>query len=201
MRNLIFLSAVLFVSFGSINAQSIPGVPNGSVGKDTRDDYDNGIRIRSMELERIKKESYRSAAAAKSAEKRSINYSQIKKDFEMVQKLQNEIIKTYVTGEQINYKKIGELAVKLNECANRLDENLSLNEGKTSDKVTKKKAAPGDVKDTIVDLDKTIGRFIASSVFKNLNIVETKEVETAKTELQNIISLSKLLSEKAGKHR
>lgn len=201
MKNLIFLSAILFVSFANIAAQSIPGVPNGSVNKDSRDDYDNGIRIRSMELERIKKENYRSAAAEKSAENRRINYSQIKKDFETLQNLQNEIIKTYVTGEQINYKKIGDLAGKLNECATRLDVNLLLTGEKSAEKLDNKDRETGDVKDIIVKLDSTIGRFITNSIFKNLNVFETKEAEKAETDLQNIIRLSKFLSEKAEIHK
>src|SRR5215208_2143178 len=94
-----FLFVILLVvgSFGNGFAQSVPGVPNGSVGKNSRDEYDNGTRLRSIELERIKRESLRVAAA----DNRRINFSQIKEDFELLQKLQNEIIKTYVTGKQI----------------------------------------------------------------------------------------------------
>ena len=99
----ILLFVMLFVSSGFVSAQNIPGVPNGSANKDSRDEFDNGIRLRSIELERVKRENYRSAIAEKAAENRKINYSQIKKDFELVQKLQNEIIKTYVTGKQIDY--------------------------------------------------------------------------------------------------
>lgn len=199
MSNLVVLFFILFVfgSFGGVFAQNVPGVPNGSIANNSRDDYDNGIRIRSIELERIKKESHRSAAAEKSAENRRINYSQIKKDFELVQNLQNEIVKTYVTGKKINFKRIGELAYQLNECAERLRGNLSLSNEKSSEKTANKSPEPEDIKDIIVILDKSIGKFVVNSIFKNLNVLETKDAEKAEFDLQNIIRLSKFLARKA----
>lgn len=201
MKNLIFLFAVLFVSFGNIFAQNVPGVPNGAVAKDSRDEYDNGIRMRSMELERIKRENYRSAMAEKAAEHRRLNYAQIKKDFELIQNLQDQIVKTYVTGKQINYERISELASKLNECAVRLDKNLSLYVEESEKKSKKKNSEPGDVKDTIVILDKSLGKFVTSPIFQNLNVVETKDAEKAEFELKNVIRLSDLLARKAEKQK
>ncbi len=202
MKNLFSLFVIFFV-FGSgtvFFAQNVPGVPNGSIANNSRDDYDNGIRIRSIEMERIKNESHRATIAAKSAENRSVNYSQIKKDFESVQKLQSEIIKTYVTGKQINYKRISELSSKLTECAKRLDANLLISSEKSPEKFFKKLESD-NVKDLIVLLDKSIGKFVVNSIFKNLNILETKDAEKAEFELQNIIHLSGSLTQKAEKHR
>ena len=203
MNNLILFFGIFFIfgSSGSLFAQNVPGVPNGAVANNSRDDYDNGIRIRSIELERIRNESHRSALAAKAVENRNINYSQIKKDFEFVQKLQNEIVKTYVTGKQINYKRIGTLASKLNECAARLDENLALSTEKQPEKKAKKHSAPEDVSDIIVILDKSIGKFVVSPIFKNLLILETNDAEKAKFDLQSIIYLSDLLSQKSENHK
>jgi hypothetical protein len=201
MKKTIFLFAVLFVSVGNIFAQNVPGVPNGAVAKDSRDEYDNGIRMRSMELERIKRENYRSAMAEKAAEHRRLNYNQIKKDFELIQNLQNQIIKTYVTGKQINYQRISELASKLNECAVRLDKNLSLYVEETEKKSKKNNSEPGDVKDTIVILDKSLGKFVTSPIFRNLNVVETKDAEKAEFELKSVIRLSDLLARKAEKQK
>ncbi len=197
---MIFLFSVLLVFGGEIAAQNVPGVPNGSVARDSRDEYDNGIRLRSIELEKVKNESHRSAIAQKNSEKRRLNYSQIKKDFESVQKLQTQIVKTYVTGKEINYKRIGELAADLNECAKRLDENLLLADEKSLKKSKQKNSDTEDVKDLIVILDKFIGNFVTSPVFSNLEIVETKNAGKAESDLQNIIRLSNLLAQNAGKH-
>ena len=188
------VSFVLFLAAGfcgSSFAQNVPGVPNGSIATNSRDDYDNGTRIRSMEMERIKKEGYRSAA--KSAENRRINYPQIIKDFELLQKLENEIVKTYITGKQINYKRISETAYKLNECAQRLQGNLSL----SAEKAKQNKTEPENVKDIIVILDTSVGKFVVNPVFKNLNVFETKDAVKAEFDLQNIIRLSKVLAQKA----
>ena len=198
MKILIFLSVIIFVFAANTFAQTIPGVADGSAGKNSRDEYDNGIRLRSMELERIKRESYRSAAAAKSAENRKINYSQIKKDFETIQKLQSGIIKTYVTGKQINYKVIGEFASKLNESAKRLDGNLLLFAEKLVKKSNKKISDPVNVSDLIVALDKSIGGFVGSKIFQNLNVIESDDSEKAEFELQNIIRLSDVLAVQSG---
>ncbi len=200
MKTLIFC-IILFAGFVDVSAQDVPGVPNGSIGKDSRDDYDNGIRIRSIEMERIKQDSYRSAILERAIENRKINYSQIQKDFEFVQKLQNEIVKTYVTGKQINYGRIGELAAKLNECAERLDNNLLLSVEKPIKKSEKKTSIPQDVKDLIVILDKTIGKFVTNHIFENLSIFETKDAENATFELQNIIKLSDFLAKQAEKQK
>ncbi len=195
MKILTVLFVLLFVVglSGNSFAQNIPGVPNGSVANNSRDDYDNGTRIRSMEMERIKKETYRSAAA----ENRTINYSQIKKDFELLQKLENDIVKTYITGKQINYKQISENAYKLNECAQRLRGNLSLFAEKSDEKIDKNKTEPENVKDIIVVLDTLIGKFVVNPIFKNLNVFETKDAVKADIGLQSIIRLSRLLAQKS----
>ena len=200
MKILFFLSVIVLASFGNTAAQTIPGVPDGSAGKNSRDEYDNGTRLRSIALERIKRDSYRSAAA-KSAENRRINYSQIKKDFETMQKLQSGIIKTYITGKEINYKAIGELALKLNESAKRLDGNLQLFAEKPLKKSNKKISDSENVSDLIVALDKSIGTFVSSKIFQNLNVIETEDSEKAGLELQNIIRLSDFLAVQSEKQQ
>ena len=201
MKILFFLSVIVLASFGNTAAQTIPGVPDGSAGKNSRDEYDNGTRLRSIALERIKRDSYRSAAAAKSAENRRINYSQIKKDFETMQKLQSGIIKTYITGKEINYKAIGELALKLNESAKRLDGNLQLFAEKPLKKSNKKISDSENISDLIVALDKSIGTFVSSKIFQNLNVIETEDSEKAGLELQNIIRLSDFLAVQSGRQQ
>lgn len=195
VKSLNFLFIVLAIFAGNIFAQDVPGIPNGSISKNGRDDYDNGIRIRSMELERVKGEIYRSDIAQRAAENRKINYLQIKKDFELIQTLENAIVKTYVTGKKINYNRISELASKLNECAKRLDENLSLTDEKEVKKPNKKDANLSDVKEIIVLLDKSIGNFVANPLFKNLYVFEAKDNIKAEFDLQNIINLSEILKQ------
>lgn len=187
---------VFFLSFGNLSAQNVPGIPNGALGKDTRDDYDNGIRLRSIELERIKRSNSRKTSAREKSENYKINYLLIKKDFEKLQKLQDEVIKTFLTGKQINYGRIGELASELNGCAERLYKNLLLPAGNAEPldfEITISKA----VRDLIVELDNNIGVFVNNPIFQNLNTIETKNAEKAEIDLQSIISLSNILARKS----
>ncbi|MCD9185907.1 MAG: hypothetical protein LUM44_05710 [Pyrinomonadaceae bacterium] len=193
MKSLVLMVGILLFSVGNIFTQDVPGVANGSVGRNSRDDYDNGIRMRSIQLERAKRENYRQRVI----EIRKMNYAQIKKDFELLQKLQSEIVKTYVTGKEINYKRIGELASKVSECAKRLDANLSLYEEDQPSKSKLKESELQDIKNIIVVLDKSVGNFVTSPIFQNLNVIETKTTENAETELRNIIRLSFLLEQKS----
>jgi len=202
--NILMVLFVIFLilgSFGNGFAQDAPGVPNGSMVKSSPDDSDNGTRLRSIELERIKKESYRSAAAEKAASNRKINYPQIKEDFELLQKLQSEIVKTYVTGKEINYGRISELSSKLKTRAERLDTNLSLSIEKPVKSSNKKESYPEDVGEIIVVLDKSIGQFVANPVFKNLGVIEPDSAEKAELALQNIIRISDFLTRKAEKQK
>lgn len=204
MKKRIFLIAAFFAfgSFAYVSAQNTPGVPNGSVAKDSRDEYDKGIRLRSIELERVRKENNRAAAIEKAIESRKLNYSQIKNDFERIQTIQSAIVKTYVTGRQINYKRIGELAFELNQAARRLDENLLLAVEKADKKSSKKEIQEAEqVSDLIVVLDRAIGKFATNPIFKNLNVIEPKSAEKAEFELQNIVRLSSLLAREAEKQK
>jgi hypothetical protein len=198
---LLLVTLLVFVSFESGFAQDAPGIPNGSIGKNSRDNYDNGTRLRSIELERIKQESYRSAAAEKAAENRRINFSQIRQDFELLQKLENEIVRTYVTGKQINYDRIGELSSKLNDCAARLRTNLLLSVEKEPKKSDKQVSDPENVREIIIVLDASIGKFVSSRVFQNLNVIEPDDAENAELELQNILRLSDSLAQKAERQK
>lgn len=197
MKILLLLAGVFLIFCGNAAAQDTPGVANGSIQRNSRDDYDNGIRMRSIELQRVKEESYRSAAAKKAAENRRINFAEIKKDFELIQKFQDEIVKTYVTGKQIDYARIAEMSGKLHEAARRLHANLALYEEKEIKKSAGKTAEPEAVKDCIVAIDKALGNFVTSPIFKNLNVLETKDAEKAEIELRKILRFSELLAQKA----
>src|SRR6478672_5859168 len=63
------------------------------------------IRMRSMQLERVKRESTEVVSEEPSKE-RLVKLAEIKEDFENIQKLQNEIVKAYTTGKKINFEKI-----------------------------------------------------------------------------------------------
>jgi hypothetical protein len=158
------------------------------------------IRMRSTELERIKREANKVDTGESNIE-RKIKFSAIKKDFEAIQKIQDSIIKTYTTGKKINYSKIGEKAEAMTKNALRLDENLF---GAKSDTTIKKQEEWPDtkqksVKNLIIELDKMIGTFVANPMFKNIKIVDLKLSKNAQSDLMKIIDLSRNLSNLAAK--
>ena len=164
---------------------------------------DNNIKMRSVELERIKREAVQAEAAsfAPINTKLSAKFPQIKEDFEGIQLLEDAIIKAYTTGKTINYNLIESAANGINTKAKRLDSNLFADTKKEKEDVTTKKDPEKvkPVRDLIVELDNTIGSFVKSKIFGNIKIIEPEVAIKTRTDLLNILQLSEKLSAEAKK--
>jgi hypothetical protein len=201
MKKISLISFLIFAAatFSNITAQEPPG-NTGDV-----DLRDNDIRLRSVELERIKREANKSAVSSAGLTA-SVNtdidkkYPQIKEDFEGIQNNQSAIIKTYTTGEKINYKQIKLLAEEIKKNSKRLDENLFVAkaEVKKEESAEKDEKVKG-VKELIVYLDNAVGDFVSSPMFQNLRVVDSAVAGKAQFNLAKIIELSDLLAKEAGK--
>lgn len=195
MRKNIFLVFMAFMVFpGGIYAQVVAPPPAPIVEGDLRD---NSIRMRSAELERIKREANK-LNPVESTKAREIKFAEIKNDFENIQKLQDAIVKTYTTGKTINYLKIGKFAATITEKALRLDKNLFRAEKLLLDKKRENPREEG-VKGLIILLDNEIGNFVRSPIFKNVKVVDSKISKQAQQRLEAIIELSRKLSKEAQK--
>lgn len=191
----IFAAAI----FSSVSAQVQP--PSVSGDKDLRD---NDVRMRSIELERAKRESDKTgnpgfaptAAVAADIDKK---YPQIKEDFESIQNDQDAIIKAYTAPGKLDYEIIKKSAEQINRNSKRLDENLFEPEAKEDESNKKEEKKITTVKDLIVDLDIAIKDFVSSQMFQNLRIVDPAVAGKARLELRQIIKISKLLSKEADK--
>ena len=164
---------------------------------------DNDIKLRSVELERIKQEAAKTEAAsfAPINTKLTVKFPQIKEDFESIQLLEDAIIKAYTMGKTIDYSLIETAANGINNKAKRLDDNLFADtkkekEDKTSTKDVEK-VKP--VADLIVALDNAIGSFVSSKIFGNIKLIEPEVAIKTRTDLLNIIQLSEKLSTEAKK--
>lgn len=189
MKNIIVV--IFFVFTASVFAQISP---TPVVNNEVRDN--SSIRMRSVELERAKREANKSFSQESDPET-VIRFEKIKVDFENIQKLQAEIIKAYTTGKQINYHKISESAAELNKKALRLEANL-FNIKKITDKKDEKKKTPS-VRDLIIELDKALSNFIDNPIFKSNKVIEQKDVEKSENQLEKVIKLSETLSLEAKK--
>jgi hypothetical protein len=194
MKSVLFcVLGLLSFAFSCVAQISPTPVINNEI-KDT-----SSIRMRSIELERVKREAEK-AAPDNSAKDRQLKFSEIKNEFEMIQKLQDSIVKTYTTGKIIDLAKISDSAAELNENAIRLDKHLFVAEKKeAANPKVEEKTEQNTIPDLIVKLDKAIENFVGSKIFQNSKLINLKESQQTQLELQKIILLSDELSKEAKK--
>ncbi len=192
----VLLSAAFFSVTVTVSAQAPPKLPVPVTETEVRED---SIKMRSNELERIKRDSTKPLPDLSDREK-EIRFARVKDDFEKIQKLQDNIVKAYTTEKIINYKKINRSAAEMNESAKRLSQNLfgsNENEAKP-DESKKEDYESKSVRDLIIELDNVIGKFVGSSIFNNDKSVGSDESAKAQTQLEKIIFLSDRLERTAG---
>jgi hypothetical protein len=193
--------AVVFLMFlaSSISAQFVSPVPVFET--EVRDK--SSIKLRSIELARIKREAGKTPSDNPGPA--GVNhFLEIKEDFEKIQLLENDIVKVYTTGKQIEYTRIAAFSAEINKSASRLKENLFSLPNKVPKNLPdepeiKEKTLPNGVKDLIVELDNTIGAFVSNPIFLSSKKAKPKEIEKAETDLAQVIRLSIALQQEAEK--
>ena len=203
MNRLIPLASFAFVlSFCSlVLGQASPAPP----GAGDRNLSDRNIKDRSIELERIDREMHKSDKPSEPSA--TANFAQIKEDFEQIQIVFDKgIVNTYQTSNPMNFTKIADSATELKDRAVRLRSNLFPNRPKKNkDKKDEVEyvpvsGAPVDViKNLIVNLNSSLSTFVASPIFQNVKVVDPKESDKARMNLETIIAQSSQLSLEAGK--
>jgi hypothetical protein len=189
---LIVASAAFSNVFGQVGKPDVP---------DNANPQDNNIKMRSVELERVKREELRREAAkfAPINSKIEAKFPEIKEDFEGIQASQAAIVAAYTTGKTIDYAAIGTNADEINKKAKRLDSNLFPSATTEDRKEEKKEEKPKAIKDLIVELDNAIGSFVSSKIFANLKVIEPEVAIKTRADLLKIRELSEKLSEEAKK--
>lgn len=202
----IVLASVAAMS-SSVYGQAAPpgaGTPPGAGDKNLGDD---GIKARSIEIERMKQEAKRAEASkyAPISKQIAVKFPEIKEDYEGIQIAQTTIVNAYTIGKTIDYALIGASAEAITKKAKRLDANLfapTIEKRKTSDADTKVKAggeSQANIKDLIVDLDNAVGRFVASKLFANISVIEPEVAVNTRADLMIIQHLSERLASEAAK--
>jgi len=203
MNRIVFVASVVLILAFCLGAygQASPAPP----GAGNRNITDTSIKDRSNELERVDREMRKSDKSAEPAAK--VNFAQIKEDFEQIQVVFDKgIVETYRTSNPMNYAKISDSATELKDRATRLRSNLFPDAAKKSK--DKKDAAeyipvsgaPAEVvKNLIINLNGSLSSFVASPIFQSTKVVDPKDSEAAKANLEAIIAQSNQLSIEAGK--
>ena len=143
------------------------------------DDYDRTLNVMKND-----------ARAAR--ERRRNLFPQINDDFQRIQVIHNEMVRMLQPDKGLNYDRLADLTDDMKKRGTRLRENLALPEPeKTGAERTHSEAVDeAHLKKTIADLHDVVVSFVANPIFKNLGVVDTKEVDSATKDLHNLIDLS-----------
>src|SRR5258708_551980 len=209
MKKFILLIFMIFSALVSSNlhAQLTPagaGAPAGAGDKNLGDD---SIKMRSIEMNRIKREAQSAEAATFAPINKDIaaKFPQIKEDFEGIQISEAAIITAYTTGKTIDYGLIESSADGIYKKAKRLDSNLFAAavdkkvDPSSDDKPKQKPEKTKGIRDLIIELDSTIGSFVSSKIFGNIRVIEPDVAIKTRTDLLRILDLSEKLSLEAKK--
>ncbi len=161
---------------------------------------DNAIKMRSVELERVKREAAKKDGSTAPAINTAVEskFPQIKEDFEGIQIAEAAIIKTYTTDKVIDYSLIAISAENIGKHADRLDSNLFVAGSPEEPEVKKEESEKKmPVRDLIIALDEAIGRFVSSKIFSNFKVVEPEVAAGTRNDLLQIKSISMKLAEAA----
>jgi hypothetical protein len=198
MVSIFMMLAATVYSYAQLPAGGVPtGNGDANLGGDA-------IKMRSVELERIKREAFKTDPNAYGAINPNLEskFPQVKEDFESIQISEAAIIKAYKTGKEIDYKLIEKTAKEINKKSKRLDENLFLYKLEAEDREkfeTKDEKKPVEIKDIIVNLDKALGSFVTSKIFQDHKAIDKEVAKKARIDLANILKASDILAKMAGK--
>jgi hypothetical protein len=181
-----------------VSAQQ-PGPPPGGGDKNLGSDVMPGVKGRSNEIERIKRD------AEKPEKKNGAEgtFPQIKEDFEQIQHVNTNILQATPSGAALDYARISDAAAEIKKRAARLKSNLF---GAENEKPPKEKEEKGqqdkgqqDLKTLLPALDNAINKFIHSPIFQNTGVVNPDDSAKAKRDLEDVIKLSTRVGKEAEK--
>src|SRR5215203_1620540 len=200
MKKTILLGVLMVASAAFSNVFGQVGKPDVA---DNANPQDNNIKMRSVEMERVKREEIRAEAASYAPINTKIEakFPEIKEDFEGIQVSQSAIIAAYTVGKTIDYAVIEAKADEINKRAKRLDANLfpSAVTEKRKEEKKEKEQKTETIKDLIVELDNAVGSFVSSKIFANIRVIEPEVAIQARADLLKIRNLTEKLSAEAKK--
>jgi hypothetical protein len=155
----------------------------------------DGARVRSSELERVKRDAEK--PDRKAEESPEDKFPQIKEDFERIQIVNGEVLQA---GGSPDYVRLSEAAEEVRRRAERLKSNLFEPEPEKKPKGEGVEAtAQTDLKSLLSELDGALARFVNSPIFQNTRVVNPQESAEARRELDEVIKLSTRVSKEADK--
>ncbi len=163
----------------------------------TRDQFSD-VKNRSVEMERVKRQANKRTASDNSTAK----FPEIKEDFEQIQKINSDVLQITHVKMPINYVAVLRSVSEINNRAVRLKSNLFASEPKSKKEAKNKQSSDfemQDIKLLLNALDKSINDFVHSSIFQNINLVNSTDSLAAQNDLESVIKISSSIKEKARK--
>lgn len=149
------------------------------------------IKNRSLELERMKRETYKRPVGEDFAP----NFPKIKEDFEKIQKINSDILQIKDVNAPANYADVLKSVSEINHRAVRLRSNLFTADTKSQNK-RQGNDKQQDIKMLLAALDKSINSFVHSSIFQNINLVNSEDSLKAQKDLETVINVSNTIKAK-----
>lgn len=174
-----------------------PPEPNTPSVADNATPSDSGIRMRSVELERIKRAAEKTAVLRRENGK-ELKFSLIKEDFEGIQKQQMSIVQAYTMEEKVDYHSISKSADKITEMAVRLKANVfdpgaPAGKGDEDPGPAENKFLGKSVRDLIVALDNAIGEVVTNPMWQKLAVIDPEASQAVRANLDEVIMASSAL--------
>lgn len=191
---LITLAILVAGAFAVVTAQDAPAVSTPAVA-DNAQPFNDNIKLRSVELDRIKREAEKTAVLRRENGK-ELKFSLIKEDFEGIQTQQMKIVEAYTMSETVDYKAISKSSDKITEMAVRLRANVFAPEDKPAKTTGDEKENPyfgKSVRDLIVTLDNAIGEVVTNPMWQKLAVIDRDNSVKAEASLLKVIEASSAL--------
>ena len=187
MRKLRITISALFVGATACGVATAQISPTPVINNEIRDP--SSIRMRSLEIERIKRDS--KDDSANGSPDRIVNPEQVIADFEGIQKLQAKIVAEFRARNRA--RKIAGFAAEMAKRSARLDRNLF------GSREIPTAGIDAPTEKLIIELDAALAEFVSSPMFADGKLVDQKEAATAEAKLQRIIALAGALGRIARK--
>jgi hypothetical protein len=124
---------------------------------------------------------------------------QIKEDFEQIQHINNETMRSLTASKSLDYKLISDTLSEINKRAKRLKSNLAMPdvEGKPQQRI--EAANSEQLMDSLHALDDLIMSFVSNPLFQNPSVINVELSNKAGEDLSGIINMSQNVKKNAEK--
>jgi hypothetical protein len=187
----------IFITVASVIGISAQTIESSVLG--AKDKFSD-IKNRSNELERMRRE----ADTPVRSENHEIRFPEIKEDFEQIQLINGDVLQPQAALSNPDLQAVYQAASEIKKRALRLHSNLFTTDTKKKFKIKAGNAddnAPVfDLKTGANELDIAIATFVKSSMFQNIQVVNSEDSQRAQKELENIVKLSAAIERQSARH-